>query len=255
MDWETRIELIASLVVFFVLMTICLIKKARKKPFAFSAHENPPDVFAADKLTVRCDNFRFTLNYELFALAGDEKQPIGFFEESTKWYTGIINFFYHLYSIIGFTVALKDLAGRTIQVYRQGFGVLSTNFRVYDPAGNLLAHFQNKMKRGKDLWETGIYTIKIFDPAGTQTGYMKADIYERRYKVFDMADGLLCQIDKPFKNLPWSGQEAKTMAEESFFIDDKFQVQFHGAADHLVRKTAFAAILYVAVNYYQEVNA
>jgi len=61
-------------------------------------------------------------------------------------------------------------------------------------------------------------------------------------------------VDKPFKNLPWSGKKAKTMIKEGFFFDDKFKVRFHGSPDSPLRKIAFASILYVAVNFYQEAN-
>ncbi len=255
MSWETKFQLIAALFLFISFIAITLVRQSGKKPFEYSEEQGPPDIFRFDTISVKQDRFNFTLNYEIYAVEGEGKKPIGFFEEKTKWHKGIINFFYRLYAIIGFSAELKDLSGQVIQKYRQEFGILTPKFKVYDPEGNLLAVYRRQRKRVKDLWEAGIHLVRITDPSGKQIGYIKADIFERRYKVFQEDGRFVCQIDKPFKNLPWSKKEATDMAKESFFFDDKFLLQYHTDKEDPARKTAFASILYVAVNFHQKAES
>jgi len=248
MDWPLILQLIPAVIVIILMIVRYYKDKKAKQGSILTVETGEGDPVGLGKFSVKQSNLKMVLEYEIFSLENEQRKKMGEIKEDFKWFTFPVNLF-QLYALVGFNLKLRDTTGKILQVYKQGFGY-NPLLKVFNEKGNLLVTYKRKIKKAKDLWEMGIYEIIICDPAGTQIGWVKADVFEPRYKIFDNDNNLLGKIDKPFKNLPFSKKEAKEMMTESFWFDDKFVVEFYLPPDDPRRKIIFGIIPYITVNFH-----
>lgn len=252
MSWWEWFQLIFAIILIVSFIGITMVRQSAKKQFLFSFDKEPTDILLPDNLSFSEEKFNFTLSFEIYAVEDSGKELIGYFEEKTNWVLGTFNFIYNLRSVLGFSMELRDLSGKVIQQYKQSFGVFSRpKLEVLDAANKLLMVYQSQSNRSKELKIAGLRLIGINNSSGKQIGHMTADVWERRYKVYDENNQLICQIDKPFKNLPWSKEELVNTTKETLLHDDKFLLKYQNGIEESLKKVAFPAMVYVAVNYHK----